>query len=191
MREKLLALMKSEGLRPGQLAEMLEINPAGISHILAGRNKPGFDLLQKILRRFPQINPDWLLLDSLQMYRPENGQDAQTLNSGKSQSEAAPDPEYGTHGDGAFGGLFAGSGMPVSQNTAGSRTDAGSTGGRRGDGWSGVSGSGSGGGPQSSSGGNPENRNLNGTQIRERGPVTRVVICYADGTFESYTPTLR
>lgn len=64
MREKLLDLMKNEGLKPSQLAEQLEINPAGISHILAGRNKPGFDLLQKILRRFPRINPDWLLLDS-------------------------------------------------------------------------------------------------------------------------------
>ena len=60
MREKLLDLMKNEGLKPSQLAELLEINPAGISHILAGRNKPGFDLLQKILRRFPRINPDWL-----------------------------------------------------------------------------------------------------------------------------------
>lgn len=50
--------------KPSQLAEMLGINPAGISHILKDRNKPSFDLLQKILRRFPQINPDWLLLDS-------------------------------------------------------------------------------------------------------------------------------
>ena len=70
MREKLLDLMKNEGLKPSQLAEQLEINPAGISHILAGRNKPGFDLLQKILRRFPRINPDWLLLNSDKMARP-------------------------------------------------------------------------------------------------------------------------
>ena len=71
MKEKLSDLLKSEGLKPGQFAEMLGINPAGVSHILAGRNKPGFDLLQKILRRFPQINPDWLLLDSPQMYRDD------------------------------------------------------------------------------------------------------------------------
>lgn len=64
--------MKREGLKPSQLAEMLGINPAGISHILKDRNKPSFDLLQKILRRFPQINPDWLLLDSTQMYRDEH-----------------------------------------------------------------------------------------------------------------------
>ena len=46
MREKLLDLMKNEGLKPSQLAEQLEINPAGISHILAGRNKPGLAVAQ-------------------------------------------------------------------------------------------------------------------------------------------------
>lgn len=71
MREKLLSLMKSEGLTSSRLAEILEIQPSAISHILSGRNKPGFDLLQKILRRFPRINPDWLLLDSDQMHRSD------------------------------------------------------------------------------------------------------------------------
>lgn len=71
MQQKLRDLMTSEHLKSGQLAEMLGINPAGISHILAGRNKPGFDLLQKILRRFPRLNPDWLLLDEGPMYRTE------------------------------------------------------------------------------------------------------------------------
>ena len=88
MREKLLDLMKNEGLKPSQLAELLEINPAGISHILAGRNKPGFDLLQKILRRFPRINPDWLLLDSDKMYRdsePEQSAPAAAVESSISE----------------------------------------------------------------------------------------------------------
>lgn len=70
MKEKMLDLMKSEGLEPSQLAELLGIKPAGISHILAERNKPKLrHALQKILRRFPRLNPDWLLLDSDQMYR--------------------------------------------------------------------------------------------------------------------------
>jgi transcriptional regulator with XRE-family HTH domain len=69
MREKLLKLMKSEKLSSSRLAEILEIQPSSISHILSGRNKPSFDFLVKILRRFPTLNPDWLLLDSDQMYR--------------------------------------------------------------------------------------------------------------------------
>lgn len=77
MKEKLLILMKNEGLKPGQFAEKVGVNAAGISHILAGRNKPGFDLLQKILRAFPRVNPDWLLLDSDQVYRDEDGDPAE------------------------------------------------------------------------------------------------------------------
>lgn len=71
MKDKLQQLMKTEGLSASRLAEILEIQPAGVSHLLAGRNKPSFDLLQKILRRFPKINPDWLLLDDGQMFRTE------------------------------------------------------------------------------------------------------------------------
>lgn len=71
MREKLLKLMKSEKLSSSRLAEILEIQPSSISHILSGRNKPSFDFLVKILRRFPTLNPDWLLLDADQMYRSE------------------------------------------------------------------------------------------------------------------------
>lgn len=72
MREKLLKLMKYEKLSSSRLAEILEIQPSSISHILSGRNKPSFDFLVKILRRFPTLNPDWLLLDSDQMYRQSN-----------------------------------------------------------------------------------------------------------------------
>lgn len=71
MREKLLNLMKSEQLTASKLAELLDIQPSGISHILAGRNKPSFDFVQKVLRRFPRINPDWLLLDKGEMYRDD------------------------------------------------------------------------------------------------------------------------
>ena len=64
MDEKLRILMQRENLTASRLAEILEIQPAAVSHILKGRNKPSFDLVVKILRAFPEINPDWLLLDS-------------------------------------------------------------------------------------------------------------------------------
>lgn len=71
MREKLLELMKSEGLTSSRLAEILGTGASNISHIISGRSKPGYDLLRKILLSFPQINPDWLLLDDKVMYRPD------------------------------------------------------------------------------------------------------------------------
>ncbi len=70
MREKLQQLMNAEQLTGSKLAEFLGIQPSSISHIMGGRNKPSLDFVQKILQRYPRINPDWLLLDSDEMYRP-------------------------------------------------------------------------------------------------------------------------
>ncbi len=71
MKEKIQLLIKNEGLTQSRLAEILEIQPANVSHILSGRSKPGFELLQKILFRFPRLSPDWLLLDRGEMYRTD------------------------------------------------------------------------------------------------------------------------
>lgn len=67
MEGKLRILMQSENLTASRLAEILEVKPAAISHILSGRNKPSFELLCKLINRFPQINPYWLLGDATEM----------------------------------------------------------------------------------------------------------------------------
>ena len=69
MKEKLEYLLREKQLSATSLARLLEIQPSGISHIMSGRNKPSFDLVVKILTAFPDINPDWLLLDSDEVYR--------------------------------------------------------------------------------------------------------------------------
>lgn len=69
MKEKLEYLLREKQLTATQLARLLEIQPSGISHIMSGRNKPSFDFVVKILSVFPDINPDWLMLDSNEVYR--------------------------------------------------------------------------------------------------------------------------
>lgn len=161
MREKLLDLMKNEGLKPSQLADMLGINPAGISHILAGRNKPGFDLLQKILRRFPRISPDWLLLDDGPMYR--NSENAETpLSSTEkpaSLKNGTPEQKFSP------GELFApnpSNEMPI-PGTATPMTQAEASAPK----------------PTAVRSGN------------HSAAVKRIVILYEDDTFEAYFPTMR
>lgn len=99
MREKLLVLMKNEGLTSSRLAELLGIQPSGISHILKGRNKPNFDFVQKILRRFPRINPDWLLLDSEQMYREEEENNSQLSENAIFSPDMTNPPADAKNGD--------------------------------------------------------------------------------------------
>lgn len=67
MDKKLRILMQNENLTASKLAEILEIKPAAVSHILSGRNKPSFELICKIVNRFPKINPYWLLGDAEEM----------------------------------------------------------------------------------------------------------------------------
>lgn len=71
MQERLKKLMRAEGLNSTRLAELLGIQASGISHIMSGRNKPSYDFLIKLLHRFPNLNPDWLLLDKGPMYREQ------------------------------------------------------------------------------------------------------------------------
>lgn len=175
MREKLLALMKNEGLKSSQLAEMLEINPAGISHILAGRNKPSFELLQKILHRFPRINPDWLLLDSPQMYRSNDEADGQPGNPASTNPSQAK-PEAGMNAD--FG-LFGNHAPQISENSR-----ATNQAGRVASAASGTSAAGNGAGVESAIVSEIISK-------QNHAAVRRIVIFYEDQTFECYFPTRR
>ena len=67
MDQKLRILMQNENLTASKLAEILEIKPAAVSHILSGRNKPSFELVCRLVTRFPHINPYWLLGDAQEM----------------------------------------------------------------------------------------------------------------------------
>lgn len=61
MKDRILAIMKQEGMSPSRFAEEIGIQRAAMSHITSGRNNPSLDVITKILERFPAINPDWLL----------------------------------------------------------------------------------------------------------------------------------
>lgn len=67
--ERLLKLMEQEKLTAAKLADILEVQPSAISHILSGRNKPSFDLIQKLAINFPRLNIDWLITGKGNMYK--------------------------------------------------------------------------------------------------------------------------
>jgi transcriptional regulator with XRE-family HTH domain len=72
MIERLKRLMEMKGLSASGIAEELEVQPSGISHILNGRNKPSLDLLQKIIHRFPEVSTDWLLMGKGKPLKADN-----------------------------------------------------------------------------------------------------------------------
>ena len=62
MNRRLQQFLELEQLKPAQFADIMGIQRSNVSHILSGRNKPGFEFIQKFLLKFPTVNPDWLLL---------------------------------------------------------------------------------------------------------------------------------
>jgi transcriptional regulator with XRE-family HTH domain len=61
--EKIELLIKRKQLSASQFADKLGIPRSSISHILSGRNKPSLDVVQKILRVFPEITAEDLLFE--------------------------------------------------------------------------------------------------------------------------------
>jgi transcriptional regulator with XRE-family HTH domain len=69
MKDRLQRFLELEQLSPAKLADILGIQRSGLSHILSGRNKPGFDLIQKMLIKFPSLNADWLITGKGKVYK--------------------------------------------------------------------------------------------------------------------------
>lgn len=61
MKERFKEILDSKGMNARQLSESIGVLPSSISHILTGRNKPGVELLQKLLEKFPDLDIYYLL----------------------------------------------------------------------------------------------------------------------------------
>jgi len=61
--DKVKQVMQDKGLSPSIFADEIGVPRASISHILAGRNKPSIRILMGIIKKFPDIDVNWLLED--------------------------------------------------------------------------------------------------------------------------------
>lgn len=59
--ERLQMVIKMNGMNNTSFADKIGVQRSSISHVLAGRNKPSIDFIQKILVNFPKVNADWLI----------------------------------------------------------------------------------------------------------------------------------
>jgi len=69
MQDRILKILTGNQLSATRFADIIGVQKSSISHILSGRNKPSFDFIEKILLKFPDISPEWLILGKGNMYR--------------------------------------------------------------------------------------------------------------------------
>ncbi len=71
MQARLQQFLQAENISPSQFADHLGVQRSGVSHILAGRNKPGFEFIEKMLHRYPALNAEWLITGKGKMYKSD------------------------------------------------------------------------------------------------------------------------
>ena len=86
MKDRILQIMKKEGMTQQEFASALEISPASLSSIFNGRTNPTNNHVQAVHRCFPKISISWLMFGEGDMYT-EGQPEAQTAPSSSSSSE--------------------------------------------------------------------------------------------------------
>lgn len=86
IKERLQMVMKMNNLTNAGFADRVGVQRSSISHVMAGRNKPSLDFIQKTLVAFPRVNAQWLITGKQQGQSPEV--------SYQEDNEIKPDPGH-------------------------------------------------------------------------------------------------
>lgn len=69
MNSRLEQFLAAENISQSQFADTINVARASVSHILAGRNKPGWDFLNNMMEHYPNLNIEWLMNGKGKMYK--------------------------------------------------------------------------------------------------------------------------
>ncbi|MGA0558724.1 helix-turn-helix transcriptional regulator [Larkinella sp. VNQ87] len=79
--DKIKQVLKDRNMTPSYFADEIGVQRSSISHILSGRNRPSFDIIQKIIRRFPELGYDWILEDEPGTFTNVNSQPTESART--------------------------------------------------------------------------------------------------------------
>ncbi len=72
MDKRLQQFLAAENISQSALADALGVTRASITHILSGRNRPGFDFIEQMALHYPSLSLDWLITGKGRMYKDED-----------------------------------------------------------------------------------------------------------------------
>ena len=70
-KDRLKVVMKHYKVTNEAISFRLGIRPSNITHLLLGRNMPSFELLNRLITEYPDLNPRWLINGSGEMINIE------------------------------------------------------------------------------------------------------------------------
>lgn len=69
MKQRLEQFLAAENISKAQFADKIRVARAAVSHIIAGRNNPGYEFIVNTMSEYPQLNIEWLLTGEGKMYK--------------------------------------------------------------------------------------------------------------------------
>ena len=72
MNKRLIQFLNTSGISQAVLADTLGVARANVSHIISGRNKPGFDFIESLSLHYPELNIEWLITGRGRMLKSPN-----------------------------------------------------------------------------------------------------------------------
>ena len=71
MKDRIKQFIEDQKLTATQFADEIGVQRSSISHVLSGRNHPGYEFIQKMLKKYPFINVEWLMLGKGDMFKSD------------------------------------------------------------------------------------------------------------------------
>ena len=69
MNTRLKQFLAAENITQAQFADTIKVVRASVSHVLSGRNNPGYDFIKAIMTAYPTLSIEWLMLGKGKMYK--------------------------------------------------------------------------------------------------------------------------
>lgn len=166
MKDRLLKFLNNEQLSSARFAEIIGVQPSGVSHVLSGRNNPGFDFIRKTLINFPLLNAEWLIMGKGKMFKeteiqgdlfsgiPEDDSGPVSVDTARNREQDVPDDISGSQDE-----KYNNSDTYV--NSEGGNNDYNSE----------------------------LNKNRGYTNVNNGKFIEKIVILYSDKSFSEYTPS--
>ena len=87
MNNRIKQIMDYKQISPSELADAIGVQRSNVTHVLQGRNKPGFQFISKLLETFPELNAKWLITGQGDMLVSSDGRPTGLFDPPKQEKE--------------------------------------------------------------------------------------------------------
>ncbi|MBN2481914.1 MAG: helix-turn-helix transcriptional regulator [Bacteroidales bacterium] len=69
MKEQILKILDHYVISAARFSDEIGVQRSSISHIISGRNQPSYDFIKKVMKKYPELDVEWLLTGQGEMLK--------------------------------------------------------------------------------------------------------------------------